>query len=1334
MRKKITCILAALLCNVSLLCSLLPLAQTVPAAAAETAASEQTASESESTVTADPYTVLKEGVSYTIVPAHAGNCAIDLSASTGTKVQLCKAHRGDNQRWQLIKIGDSFCIRTTDGQKALEVSDGKTENGTAVTAASSDSSNPAKQLWMLEDAGDGTFFIRSKLDTSYVMNVSGNKQDNGTPIAINLFHGKSNQRFRFVNLTETVPMEEWGAERSDCLGSDWDYWDGGTDQTWYYADTDAKTYQIGTAAQLAGAAKLVKDKVTNFEGKTLQLTRDLDLCGAEWQPIGTSGYAFRGSFNGNNHAIVGLSITEKDDEVGFFGHVDGGSVCNFAIRGRVSGDWNTAGVCGKLQSGHLVNVYSEVTITRATDDNCGGLCGRVSYGAYVEHCTQNARITSTSSEPDRGGIGGYVEGVIRWCVNMQTVDSRWDYVGGIAGHVVGGKIEYCANYGQVCGGNDTESAGGIFGKGEKDAYVCGCYNSGKVWSTGDDYIGGIGGRIVGDTPKVFRCVNTGDVSGRDYVGGVLGEGNCTACLNTGYVTGSSKVGAVTGNTKYRLDACFALSYTAAILNGKGSSNDNGAEWLSASDIRDGNACALLNSSSAVSGYGDNPRYFQNLGSDPVPVFSGAEVEKTGETYRNQNNAPTLICDKYAGQITAETADGCIVLKAEANVGYLFDHFEISSVRITKRTMYNGEQESLEKQTENVSTAEYVLTPDANKAATVKAVFRADDGTPDDLRQIVEVELKTVKGCGGWKNESVPVYLTDSAGISHLWEVDRTDIDGDGETVRHSFDLGTASPVAVCLYPNTSKDSLTVQAKLRFNGAADAVESAEVKINSGWSEDSMSGSKYIYIPFLDFGKSTVGKQDEAGEITEQKDYTKCSEAWAATLALGNDAVITLEGPWLINEQFNLSSGKLSIDLNGYPIIRCLRQTVDGGSVFRIGKNAELCITDSAPTRKSGYVFTGGSVQGGRSKDSAGLIQVSEGGKLTMTGGTLYNGGTSDTGGGAIRNDKGTVALDGVLISGCRTYDDSGSKSFWHKTFGGGHYDTFGGGIYNNSGTLTVKNSTIQNCRGYNHAGALMIKDGKVYLENVDIIGCRSDDDEGGAIYIDEGALEYIGGSVRNCSAPDDGGGIYQEDGTVLCQNVRFEGNASENSGGAAYINTDDSTWFVGCSFRQNICDNHGGAIWLDENNLYLEDCTVTNNASKGKAGGIYLTDDGSIDLCGGIVIKDNDGSGTKDNLVVEQGAWIYDQGLNGGSEIWVCLNSGTGSLTHKDYPISRYNAQYFKSDSGTLYAETQKQVSTRLQASVFTEGSFARYAGAAVIAAIGMFTLIIYRKKRKGEEK
>ena len=63
-----------------------------------------------------------------------------------------------------------------------------------------------------------------------------------------------------------------------------------------------------------------------------------------------------------------------------------------------------------------------------------------------------------------------------------------------------------------------------------------------------------------------------------------------------------------------------------------------------------------------------------------------------------------------------------------------------------------------------------------------------------------------------------------------------------------------------------------------------------------------------------------------------------------------------------------------------------------------------------------------------------------------------------------------------------------------------------------------------CRGYDHAGAIMIKDSTVTLEDVNILGCKTDDEEGGAIYIDGGSLTYRGGSISGCESADDGGAI------------------------------------------------------------------------------------------------------------------------------------------------------------------------------------------------------------------
>ena len=52
---------------------------------------------------------------------------------------------------------------------------------------------------------------------------------------------------------------------------------------------------------------------------------------------------------------------------------------------------------------------------------------------------------------------------------------------------------------------------------------------------------------------------------------------------------------------------------------------------------------------------------------------------------------------------------------------------------------------------------------------------------------------------------------------------------------------------------------------------------------------------------------------------------------------------------------------------------------------------LTVTDSTPERSSASSFSGGSIQGGRSDDAAGLVYV-DGGTFVMQGGTLYNGGT------------------------------------------------------------------------------------------------------------------------------------------------------------------------------------------------------------------------------------------------------------------------------------------------------------------------------------------------------
>lgn len=217
------------------------------------------------------------------------------------------------------------------------------------------------QLWRLENLGDGTYSIHAKLNDSKVLDIAGGIWNDGASVQLYTQNRTPAQRFRFVHVSTTEPTSEWGASRHDCTGSNLSIWDGSCSYDWYYDHSGENDLYINTAADLFGLASFVVNGF-EMEGKTIHLTRDVNLAGIEWTPIGFKGHWFRGSFNGHNHAIIGLSRTTDDDYNALFGMVAGGTICNLAVKGTVKGNEHVGGIVGMLQYGHLCNIYSEVTI------------------------------------------------------------------------------------------------------------------------------------------------------------------------------------------------------------------------------------------------------------------------------------------------------------------------------------------------------------------------------------------------------------------------------------------------------------------------------------------------------------------------------------------------------------------------------------------------------------------------------------------------------------------------------------------------------------------------------------------------------------------------------------------------------------------------------------------------------------------------------------------------------------------------------------------------------------------------------------------------------------
>ena len=189
-----------------------------------------------------------------------------------------------------------------------------------------------------------------------------------------------------------------------------------------YVEDENGNVTISTAAGLFYFAKKV-NAGNNFAGKTVTLANDIDLNNEKWTPIGvysTQATWFKGTFDGQNHAVTGLKVEEsKKNGVGFFGKVYTGTIKNLTVEGSVStSGCNYAG--GIVGHGYatITNCTFKGSVGSTDTMQVGGIAG--SGGFTVTNCSVYADVTA---ECWAGGIVGncqdggaytncYVEGVV----------------------------------------------------------------------------------------------------------------------------------------------------------------------------------------------------------------------------------------------------------------------------------------------------------------------------------------------------------------------------------------------------------------------------------------------------------------------------------------------------------------------------------------------------------------------------------------------------------------------------------------------------------------------------------------------------------------------------------------------------------------------------------------------------------------------------------------------------------------------------------------------------------------------------------------------------------
>lgn len=256
--------------------------------------------------------------------------------------------------------------------------------------------------------------------------------------------------------------------------------------------TEKKPYQISTKAQLMGLSELAAMGMEidqsegtypgDYSGAHFRLTRDIDLGGMDWIPIGFyrnaaqvnlgNVSAFDGHFDGNGKTISNFRLYRPAwSTVGLFGAVKNAEIVNLTVK---PGYVITAGEDVGILAGSAENsVIRCVTVagTLKTAGNAGGIVGETLGGTVVENCTADhvAMDSGEGKETFTGGIAGKAaESVISDCV-VNTGDSLsariqgGGYVGGITGFQNDTDIFNVHVMGTI-GGSGAQSIGGVTGK------------------------------------------------------------------------------------------------------------------------------------------------------------------------------------------------------------------------------------------------------------------------------------------------------------------------------------------------------------------------------------------------------------------------------------------------------------------------------------------------------------------------------------------------------------------------------------------------------------------------------------------------------------------------------------------------------------------------------------------------------------------------------------------------------------------------------------------------------------------------------------------------------
>lgn len=399
-----------------------------------------------------------------------------------------------------------------------------------------------------------------------------------------------------------------------------------------YVEDENGNVTISTAEGLFYFAKKA-NAGNNFAGKTVKLANDIDLNNEKWTPIGSFNDAttqFKGTFDGQNHAVTGLKVEESNKQgVGFFGKVYTGTIKNLTVEGSVSAS-NCNYVGGIVGHGYatITNCTFKGTVGNNNSMQVGGIAG--SGGFTVTNCSVYADVTA---ECWAGGIVGNCQdgGAYTNCYVEGIISSKSTFWGGGAAGITPVPL-YPSQVISGCYSNTVVKVAGE----EVNCPIIACYNNPL------DHDGYSGGLKIYDN-SWNKQKNSNDsypiYAEKDGKGGVLMEGMTAARDNSlimleddlNYVTGDlSKVRIMAGSsvTQAQIDALAVASVGdskyKSLTEAIGAAQDGQTVTLLADAAED-----VVISKSITLDLGGKTLTNTNVGKATISVQSGTVTVKNG---------------------------------------------------------------------------------------------------------------------------------------------------------------------------------------------------------------------------------------------------------------------------------------------------------------------------------------------------------------------------------------------------------------------------------------------------------------------------------------------------------------------------------------------------------------------------------------------------------------------------------------------------------------------------------------------------------------------------------